>query len=170
VKLAGITSIGVRGDEIASNIWRSAMSTFGEKIDHHFHLQASTTNHIYVGLNESSTNVCQLHFSNNSFIKPPVDSLDMESSIITWFIAGASLKGQFALHQYFYKFQTNNGHILFVKSEKYVHGSLHFDVRDNAIDNYTLGLALTNKKWLKTKVKHQLTTYTDRHIGIPFKK
>jgi hypothetical protein len=31
------------GDEIASNIWRSAMSTFGEKIDHHFQVQASTT-------------------------------------------------------------------------------------------------------------------------------
>ena len=71
------------GDEIASNIWRSAMSTFGEKIDHHFQLQASTTNHIYVRLDESPTNVCQLHFSKNSFIKPHVDSFDMESSIIT---------------------------------------------------------------------------------------
>ena len=71
------------GDEIATNIWRSAMSTFGEKIDHHFHLQASTTNHIYVGLDESPTNACQLYFSKNSFIKPHVDSLDMESSKIT---------------------------------------------------------------------------------------
>ena len=68
------------------------MSTFGEKIDHRFHLQPSTTNHIYVGLDESSTNACQLHFSKNSFIKPHVDSLDMESSKITWFIAGAPLK------------------------------------------------------------------------------
>jgi len=38
VKSAGITSIGVRGDEIANNIWRNAMSIFGEKVDHHFHL------------------------------------------------------------------------------------------------------------------------------------
>jgi len=45
-------------NEIASNIWKNAMSTFGEKIDHHFHVQASTTNHIYVGLDESPTNVC----------------------------------------------------------------------------------------------------------------
>jgi hypothetical protein len=73
------------GNEIASNIWRSAMSTFGEKIDHHFQVQTSITNHIYAGLDESPTNVCQLHFSKKSFIKPHVDSLDMESSIITWF-------------------------------------------------------------------------------------
>jgi hypothetical protein len=70
------------GDKIASNIWRSAIFTFGKKIDHHFQVQASTTNHIYVGLDESPTNICQLHFSKNSFIKPHVDSLDMESSII----------------------------------------------------------------------------------------
>ena len=117
VKSAGITSIGVRGDEIANNIWRNAMSIFGEKVDHHFHLQTSTTNHIYVGLNESPTNVCLLHFSKNSFIKPHVDSLDIKSSIITRCTAGASLKCQFALHQYLYKFQTNNKLGLFVKSE-----------------------------------------------------
>jgi hypothetical protein len=162
------------GDEIASNIWRSAMSTFGEKIDQHFQVQASTTNHIYVGLDESPTNVCQLHFNKNSFIKPHVDSLDMESSIITWLTAGAPLKGQFSVHQYLYKFQTNNGPSLFVKSQKYVHGTLHFDLRDNEIENYTLGLALTNKKWLKTRVEHQLTAQTKKptriskkNIGIP---
>jgi hypothetical protein len=83
VKSAGITSIGVRDDEIANNIWRNAMSTFGEKVDHHFHLQASTTNYIYVGLDENPTNVCQLHFSKNLFIKTHVDLLDMKSSIIT---------------------------------------------------------------------------------------
>ena len=74
------------------------MSTFDEKINHHFHLQASTTNHIYVGLDESPTNVCQLHFSKYSFIKPHVDSLDMESTIITRLTTGAPLKDQFALH------------------------------------------------------------------------
>ena len=92
------------GDEIATNIWRSAMSIFGKKIDHQFHLQISTINHIYVGLDESFTNACQLHFNKNSFIKLHVDSLDMESSIITWFTTGAPLKGQFTLHQYLYKF------------------------------------------------------------------
>jgi hypothetical protein len=51
------------------------------------------------------------------------------------------------MHQYLYKFQINNGLGLFVKSEKYVLGTLHFDVRDNAIENYTLELALTNKKY-----------------------
>jgi hypothetical protein len=69
-----------------------------------FYLQISTTNHIYVGLDESPTNICQLHFSKNSFIKPHVDSLDMESSIIRWFITRAPLKGRCALHQYLYKF------------------------------------------------------------------
>ena len=48
------------GDEIANNVWRNAMSTFGEKVDHHFHLQTSTTNHIYVGLDKSSTNISDL--------------------------------------------------------------------------------------------------------------
>jgi len=143
------------------------MSTFGEKINHYFQIQASTTNHIYVGLDESPTNVCQLHFSKNLFIKPHVDSLDMESSIITWFTAGAPSKGQFAVHQYLYKFQTNNGPGLFVKSEKYVHGTLHFDLRGNATENYTLGLALTNKKWLKTRVEHQLTAQTKKPVRIP---
>jgi len=157
------------GDEIASNIWKSAMSTFGLNIKHHFHQQLSTTNHIYVGLDESPTNVCQLHFRKNSFIKPHLDPSDMESSIITWFTFGDPLKGQFALHQYLYKFQTNNGPGLFVKSEKYIHGTLHFDTRDNPIENYTLGLALTNKKWLKTRVEHQLTTQTKRPIEISFK-
>lgn len=158
------------GDEIASNIWKSAMPTFGQKIDHHFRQQSSTTNHIYVGLDESPTNVCQLHFSKNSFIKPHVDSLDMESSIITWFTSGAPLKGQFALHQYMYKFQTSNGPGLFVKSEEYVHGTLHFDTRGNTLENYTLGLALTNKKWLKTRVEHQMTAQTHKLSGIPSKK
>ena len=111
-----------------------------------------------------------MHFSKNSFIKSHVDSLDIESSIITWFIAGAPLKGQFALHQYLYKFPTTNGPGLFVKSEKYVHGTLHFDLEDNAIGNYTLGLALTNKKWLKTRVEHQLTAQTDSRTRIPLKK
>jgi len=74
------------------------------------------------------------------------------------------------LYQYVYKFQTSNGPALFVKSEKYVYHTLHFDLRDNAIKNYTLGLALTNKKWLKTKVEHQLTAQTDRRTGFPFKK
>ena len=78
----------------------------------------------------------------------------MESSIITWCTSEASLKCQFVLHQYLYKFLTNNGYGLFTKSEKYVHGTLHFNVRDNAIENYTLGLALTNKMWLKTRVEH----------------
>jgi hypothetical protein len=78
------------------------------------------------------------------------------------------------VHQYLYKFQTNNGPSLFVKSQKYVHGTLHFDLRDNEIENYTLGLALTNKKWLKTRVEHQLTAQTKKptriskkNIGIP---
>ena len=80
------------------------MSTFGEKIERRFHLQASNTNHIYIGLDESPTNVYQLHFIKNSFIKPHIDSLDIESSLITWFTAKVHLKGQFALHQYLYKF------------------------------------------------------------------
>ena len=154
------------GNEIANNIWRSAMSTFGVKIDYHFHQQTSITNHIYVGLNKISTNVYQLHSSKNSFIKPHVHSFDIESSIITWFIAWALLEGQFALHQYLYKFQTNNGPGIIVKIEKYMHENLHFDLRDNAIENYILGLALTNKKWLKTRVEHQLTTQTDIRTEI----
>jgi hypothetical protein len=143
------------------------MSTFGEKIDHHFQVQTSTMNHIYVGLDESSTNVCQLHFNKNPFIKPHIDSLNMKSSIITWFTARAPSKGQFAVHQYLYKFQTNNGPGLFVKNEKYVYGTLHFNLIDNAIENYTLRFALTNKKWLKTRVEHQLTAHTKKPARIP---
>lgn len=143
------------GDEIASNIWKNAMSTFNEKIHHHFHQQVAITNHIYVGLNESPTNVCQLNSSKNYFIKPHVDSLDLETSTITWFISNTSSKGQFSLHQYLYKFQTNNELYIFVKIKKYVHGILHFDTRENVIEIYTLRLAFKDKKWLKTKVKHQ---------------
>ena len=80
------------------------------------------------------------------------------------------MKGQFALHQYLYKFQTTNGPGLFVKCEKNVHRTLHFDLRDNTIENYTLGFALTNKKWLETRVEHQLTAQTDRRTEIPLKK
>ena len=54
--------------------------------------------------------------------------------------------------------------------KKYVYGILHFDLINNEIENYILGLALTNKKWLKTMVEHQLTAKTDRRTGIPFKK
>jgi len=98
-----------------------------------------------------------LHFNKNSSIKPHVDALDMKSSIITWFTSRDPLKGQFALHQHLYKFQIKNGPGLFVKSKNYVHGTLHFDTRDNAIENYTLRLALSNKNWLKTRVENQLT-------------
>lgn len=69
------------------------MSIFTKKIDHHIHQQAATTNLMYVGLGENPTNVCQLHFSKNSFIKPRFDSLDIESSIITWFTSRAPYKG-----------------------------------------------------------------------------
>ena len=51
-----------------------------------------------------------------------------------------------------------------------MHGTLYFDLRNNAIDNYTFGVVLTNKKWLKTMVEHQLTAQTDKHTGIPLKK
>lgn len=51
-----------------------------------------------------------------------------------------------------------------------MHGTLHFDLRNNAIENYTLGHVFTNKNRLKTMVEHQLTTQTNKHIEIPFKK
>ena len=44
-----------------------------------------------------------------------------------------------------------------------MHRTLHFDLRDNAIGNYTLGLALTNKKRLKTMVEHQLIDVLEFH-------
>ena len=59
---------------------------------------------------------------------------------------------------------------MFVKSEKCVYGTLHFDLKNNAIENYTLALALTNKKWLKTRVEHQLTAQTNRRTVILLKK
>ena len=93
----------------------------------------------------------------------------MQSSIITWFTAAAPSKDQLAVHQYLYKFQTNNGHGLFVESKKYVHGTLHFDLRDNAIEKYTLGFALNNKKWLKTRIEHQLIAQTKKPARIPKK-
>ena len=77
------------------------MSTFGQKIDHHFHQQANTTSYIYVGFDESSTNACQQQFSIFFlFIKPYIGSLDMESFIMTWFTCGDPFKGQVALHKY----------------------------------------------------------------------
>lgn len=63
-------------------IWRSAMSIFSEKNNHYFHQQVPTTNYIYVDLDESFTNVCQLHYSKLHFIKFHIDSLNIESFII----------------------------------------------------------------------------------------
>ena len=55
-------------DKIISNILRSTMFTYGEKIDHHFHQQVAITNDIYFCLDESSTNICQFYFSTNYFL------------------------------------------------------------------------------------------------------
>jgi hypothetical protein len=45
----------------------------------------------------------------------------------------------------------------------------HFNLRDNAIENYTLRLVFTSKKWLKTRVEHQLTAQTKKPARIPKK-
>ena len=58
------------------------MSIFSEKNNHYFHQQVPTTNYIYVDLDESFTNVCQLHYSKLHFIKFHIDSLNIESFII----------------------------------------------------------------------------------------
>lgn len=67
---------------------------------------------------------------------------------------------------------------MFIKNEKYVHGTLYFDTKDNPVKIYILikiitillYIAFTNKKWLKTKVEHQLTAQTDKPSRISFKK
>jgi hypothetical protein len=55
------------------------------------------------------------------------------------------------------------------KKRKICARDIHFDLRDNAIENYILGLALTNNKWLKTRVEHQLTAQTKKPARIPQK-
>ena len=102
----------------------------------------------------------QMHISKNSFIKPHIDMNDLESSIITWFSEGHPEGAEMGLFQMLYKFKTNNGSGLFLRSEEYVHGTLEIDTKGNDLENYTLGVALTNKKGLITRATNQLNANT----------
>jgi hypothetical protein len=170
ISLAAEKAFKDMGDECASNIWHSLLPKFGEVIDYYFYKQAYSTQYICVGLEDKPTNVAQLHISKNSFIKPHIDPLDLESSIISWFTNGEPHGGEFGLFQMLYKFKTNNAPGLFLQSEEFAHGTLHFDTRGNELDNYTLGVALTNKKWLKTRSTNQLIGNTREPRRIPSKK
>jgi len=76
---------------------------------------------------------------------------DLESSIITWFTKGHPEGAKFGLFQFIYKFKTNNGSCLFLRSQEYVHGTLEIDTKGDEWENYTLEVALTNKKGLITR-------------------
>jgi hypothetical protein len=90
------------GDNTPSKIWCGPMIKFGQEIDTYFQKLATTTNHIYIGLEECSTYVVQLHMCIN--IIAHRDAMDMECPIITFFTIGHLFRGEFDLHQMLYKY------------------------------------------------------------------
>jgi len=95
---------------------------------------------------------------------------DLESSIITWFTKGHPKGAEFELFQMIYKFSTNNGSCLFLGSQEYVHNTLIIDTKGDGLENYPLGIALTNKKRLMTRSTNQLNARTKYPRGIPSSK
>lgn len=157
-------------DQCASNIWKSLMPHFRTKIKNQFDEQSTSARYLCIGNKENQTNVIQMHISKNSYIKPHIDMNDLESSIITWFSEGEPRGAEFGLFQMLYKFKINNGSGLFVKSQEYVHGTLELDTKGDELQNYTLGVALTNKKGLITRSTNQLNANTKNPIGVPSSK
>lgn len=146
------------------------MPKLGTQISNYFGKQASAIQYLCIGHKEDPTNVAQMHISKNSYIQPHIDTNDFESSIITWFTQGQPQGAEFGLFRMIYKFRTDNGAGLFIRSEKYVHGTLEIDTRGDALDNYTLGVALTNKKWIITRSTNQLNANTRNPRGVPSSK
>ena len=156
------------GDQCVSTIWKSLIPHFGIQINNYFDKQATNTRYMCIDHEENPTNVMQMHISKNSFIKLHIDMNDLESSIITWFSEGHPEGAEMGLFQMLYKFKTNfNGSGLFFRSEEYVHGTLEIDTKGNDLENYTLGVALTNKKGLITRETNQLSANTKHPRGIP---
>ena len=124
VSLAAEKSFKDLGDQCASIIWKNLIPHFGTEINNYFDKQATNTRYLCIGHKDNPTNVMQMHISKNSFIKPHIDMGDLESSIITWFSEGHPEGAEMGLFQMLYKFKTNNGSGLFLKSEEYVHDTL----------------------------------------------
>jgi hypothetical protein len=71
-----------------------------------------------------TTQVHQMHISNNSYIKPHIDVSDLEASFISWFVKGDPNGKYFGMFQHCLKFDNNHGAGIFVRSKFVTHETL----------------------------------------------
>jgi hypothetical protein len=102
-----------------------------------------------IGLEDEKANVHVIHMTKNVVIKPHDDNMDLNCSIIGWFIKGLPIGGNFELHQLWHCFAIENGSRICLKSEKLVHKTrkFHHPPLEN-MEFYQSRYAFTNKKCL----------------------